>query len=106
MNMLDASFFKKKNTMENELPMIAGETETDYYIRKVKGLRQDLDHVLQRMKYPEKPTRERALAITKVQEGIMWLGMNLKELGAANPYPESYNPSNTIVEPTADNLKL
>ena len=32
--------------------------------------------------------------------------MNLKQLGAINPYPESKNPESTRVEPTADGLKL
>jgi hypothetical protein len=36
----------------------------------------------------------------------MWLGMDLKRLYEPNPYPNSYNPSNTVVEPTADGLKL
>ena len=36
----------------------------------------------------------------------MWLGMDLKDLGSKNPYPNSYNPANTIVDATADGLKL
>lgn len=52
------------------------------------------------------PSRERSLAITKVQEAIMWLGMDLKRLGTPTPYPQSYNPESPVVEPTADNLKL
>jgi len=42
----------------------------------------------------------------KLQESIMWLGMNLKRLNEPNPYPESYNPNNTKIAPTADDLKL
>jgi hypothetical protein len=77
-------------------------------IREVKQLRVELDGVLQRMKESERPYRgdARADAIKKVQEGIMWLGMELKELGAQNPYPNSYNPTNTLVDKTADGLKL
>lgn len=78
-------------------------------IRDVKTLRQLLDENLQQMKASRNLMiggRERSLAITKLQESIMWLGMELKELGAANPYPNSYDPSNTIVDPTADGLKL
>lgn len=70
-----------------------------------KTWRVDLDAILQRMKSGA-PSRERALAITKLQESIMWLGMDLKALNEPNPYPNSYTPSNTIVDPTADNLKL
>ncbi len=44
----------------------------------------------------------------------MWLGMRLKALNemqpdalkSPNPYPSSYDPTNTKVEPTADGLKL
>ena len=70
-----------------------------------KQVRVDLDETLQQLKKLA-PSRERALAITKTQEAIMWLGMDLKRIGAINPYPESYNPSNDIVAPTADGLKL
>lgn len=74
-------------------------------IVSTKHCRVELDKVLQSIKGLDS-SRETALAITKVQEGIMWLGMNLKRLGVTNPYPDSYNPDNTNVEPTADNLKF
>jgi hypothetical protein len=76
-----------------------------------KQLRKDIDENIQRLKILP-ASRERALAITKLQEGVMWLGMDLKRIGeenpgaAQNPYPDSKNPSNTIINPTADNLKL
>ncbi len=70
-----------------------------------KKLRVDLDAKLQELKSLT-PSRERSLAITKLQEAIMWLGMDLKRLNQPNPYPESYNPDNTTIEPTADNLQL
>lgn len=71
-----------------------------------KQLRKDTDAVIQRVK--ELPaSRERSLAITKLQEGVMWLGMDLKRLGEANPYPSSKDPSTgTAIEPTADGLKF
>lgn len=71
----------------------------------VKELRRDLDEILQRIK-KSNGRNEEWEATKKVTEGIMWLGMSLKRLGAENPYPNSKNPDNTIVEPTADNLKL
>lgn len=77
----------------------------DIHVKQIKSLRQGLDAQLQIMKTAPS-SREMSLAITKLQEGIMWLGMELKRLGEANPYPESYNPENTKIEPTADNLKL
>jgi hypothetical protein len=33
-------------------------------------------------------------------------GMALKYIGTPNPYPNSKDPSNTLVEPTADGLKM
>lgn len=76
------------------------------FIKETKQLRVDLDKILQRLKTSSRQSRERSLSITKIQESIMWLGMDLKELGTETPYPNSYNPDNTIVDPTADNLKL
>lgn len=70
-----------------------------------KQLRVAIDAQLQVLKNLI-PSRERSIAITKLQEAIMWLGMDLKRLNEPNPYPNSYNPSNTIIESTADNLKL
>lgn len=75
-------------------------------IKETKQFRKDLDVTLQYIKDSPYKSRERALAITKLQECIMWLGMDLKELGAPNPYPKSYDPTNSVVEPTADGLKL
>lgn len=71
-----------------------------------KRLRQDLDAKIQEVK--DLPaSRERSLTITKLQEAVMWLGMDLKRLGTANPYPSSKDPSTgTVIEPTADGLKL
>ena len=70
-----------------------------------KQLRKDTDAIIQRVKdYPA--SRERSIAITKLQEAVMWLGMDLKRLNEPNPYPNSKDPSNTKIEPTADGLKL
>ncbi len=71
-----------------------------------KTFRQDLDAVLQRVKNSPRKSRERSICVTKLQEAIMWLGMDLKDLGRENPYPNSYDPSNVIVDKTADNLTL
>jgi hypothetical protein len=75
-------------------------------IAETKQFRKDLDGVLQRIKSSLRGGRERSLAITKIQEAIMWLGMDLKDLGTPNPYPSSYDPTSPVVEPTADGLKL
>lgn len=79
--------------------------ETETLVKQNKQWRKDLDEVLQNIKSGS-PSRERSLSITKVQEAIMWLGMDLKRLNEPNPYPQSYNPDSPVVEKTADGLKL
>ena len=71
-----------------------------------KQLRKDTDDIIQRIK--ELPSsRERSISITKLQKGVMWLGMDLKRLNEANPYPDSKDPTTGAkIAPTADNLKL
>ncbi len=92
------------------------------HIAASKQYRKDLDEVLQRLKQDSNPkgpidrpvraSRERSIATTKLQEAIMWLGMDLKAIneespGAApDPYPESRNPASPRIEPTADGIKL
>jgi hypothetical protein len=94
-------------------------------VASTKQMRQDLDQVLQRLKIEcglkntppipvesQRNSRERSLAITKIQEAIMWLGMDLKAMheegvpATDNPYPKSYDPTSARIEPTADGLKL
>ena len=75
-------------------------------IPKVKQLRKDIDDVIQRVKTLDS-CREVSICITKLQEAVMWLGMDLKRIGDINPYPNSKDPSTgTKIEPTADNLKF
>jgi hypothetical protein len=80
-------------------------------IRYMKEKRQNLDGQIAGLKMWG-PTRERAIAITKLQEAVMWLGMDLKRIGEANPgfvkdpYPNSKDPSTARIDPTADGLKL
>ena len=71
-----------------------------------KRLRREIDAKIQEVK--DLPaSRERSLCITKLQEAVMWLGMDLKRLGTNNPYPSSKDPeTGTAIEPTADGLKL
>lgn len=76
-----------------------------FNIIKTKDLRKNLDEQLQECKKLA-GSREVSLAITKLQEAIMWLGMNLKALGEVNPYPNSKNSENTVVDKTANGLKL
>jgi len=88
--------------MEDLLDAIAPPTP----IIETKTFRVGLDNILQVIKESQRKSRERSLAVTRIEEAIMWLGMDLKALGSSNPYPNSYNPENTIVDPTADGLKL
>lgn len=71
-----------------------------------KQLRKAIDQNIQQVKMLP-ASRERSIAITKLQEAVMWLGMDLKRLNEPNPYPSSKDPSTgTQIEPTADGLKL
>lgn len=92
-------------------------------ITKAKEFRKDADELLQRMKehkhelvYCPKGSvladdmgeviAQHTLSIRDLESCIMRQGMALKYIGTPNPYPNSKDPSNTVVEPTADGLKL
>lgn len=79
---------------------------TEGRILIIKNYRRMLDEQLQSLKkFP--PSREVALAITNLQQSIMWLGMELKELaGGQSCYAHGYDPSNAQVDPPADGVKL
>ena len=74
-------------------------------ITNTKNARIQLDNVLSGVRELN-PSREVSIVVTKIQEAIMWLGMNLKALGTPDPYPNSRDVTNTIVDKTADGLKL
>ena len=94
--MSDLFDFTKGNTPE-------GTREQN--VKADKQLRVNLDAELQKMKALPK-SRETSISITKLQEAIMWLGMDLKRLNEANPYPDNYKPENTKIAPTADGMKM
>ena len=71
----------------------------------IKQLRKDIDDIIQRTKDLDS-CKETEIVVTKLQEAVMWLGMDLKRLNQPNPYPESKNPNSMRIEPTADGLKL
>ena len=80
--------------------------ENEVEIVENKRLRKEIDEKIQEVKNLPN-SRERSLCITKLQEAVMWLGMDLKRLGTENPYPSSKNPeTGSTIEPTADNLKF
>lgn len=75
-------------------------------IVNIKQLRKDIDDIIQRVCDLER-CRETSLSITKLEEAVMWLGMDLKRLNQPNPYPSSKDPSTgSKIEPTADGLKF
>lgn len=71
----------------------------------IKQCRKDIDEIIQKVRGLE-PCRETSLVITKLQEAVMWLGMDLKRLNQDDPYPHSKDPNSMIIEPTADGLKM
>lgn len=95
-------------------------------IATTKQFRKDADEILQRMKKYSQALKEyvrlnsgydnlvdggeviaqHIISTRDLESCIMRQGMALKYMGQPNPYPQSYNPSNTVVEPTADGLKL
>jgi len=99
---------------------------TEVAIAQTKTLRQDLDRTLTNLRcwsMPEYPgprapdavvrkSLPRTHAIMRIQEAIMWLGMDLKAIndenpGAApNPYPQSYDPTSSVIAPVSEGLKL
>lgn len=78
----------------------------------IKELRRDIDIHIQKIKGSAPCSPEKTLSMRKLQEAVMWLGMELKRIAEQNPetlknpYPDSKNPSNTNINPTADGLKL
>ena len=79
------------------------DAQTNNQVIMSKQVRIDTDDIIRRLHNME-GCREVSLAITKLQEGVMWMGMNLKRLREANPYPNSKNVNNETIEPTADKL--
>lgn len=76
-------------------------------VQKIKLLRQDGDALIQLVKTELPPSRELSIVVTKLQEAVMWLGMELKARNEPNPYPSSKDPNTgDVIEPTADGLKL
>lgn len=94
-------------------------------ITTAKQFRKDADALLQRMKEHTKSMRSQSqsgaapigddfpeaiaqhiISTRDLESCIMRQGMALKYIGNPNPYPNSKDPSNTIVEPTSDGLKM
>lgn len=100
----------------------------DQAIIAAKTFRKEADNLLQRMKEHHKElvdqverfndrsgkqfeearevVAQHTLSIRDLESCIMRQGMALKYIGTPNPYPNSKDPSNTVVEPTSDGLKM
>lgn len=76
-------------------------------IVKTKQFRKDIDGIVQSIQAELTKGQTADIAVIKLKEAVMWLGLHLKELGATNPYPHSKDPSTgDIVDETADGLKF
>ena len=74
-------------------------------IIQLKDQRVRIDALVQELK-KTKSSAEETLSYRFLQQAKHYLGEALSEIGAQNPYPNSMNPSNTIVDPTADVAKI
>lgn len=80
-------------------------------VGSIKCLRRDIDAIIQRVRALT-PSRETSLVVTKLQEAVMWLGMDLKRIAElhpgrfVDPYPRSKDPTSPVISPTADGLVL
>ena len=70
-------------------------------IAETKLLRKEMQDLYQTLETSARQSRPRSIARTKLEEASMWLGKDLQALGQANPYPNSHDPSNLTVDPTA-----
>ncbi len=76
-------------------------------IKEIKQHRKDLDEVLQRIRSGYGAGREQSLAIAKLQESIMWLGMQLKVFNDGQScYRDGYNPESAKVDPVSGGLEM
>lgn len=67
----------------------------------LKDFRVRVDALIEEMRIA-KGNAEETLAFRALQQAKHWCGESLREVGAQNPYPNSMNATNTIVDPTAD----
>lgn len=55
---------------------------------------------------PAEAMAQHMLSVRDLESAIMRQGMVLKSIGATNPYPNSKDPSNLVIEPTAEGLTM
>lgn len=85
--------------MTSNVELYSNEEATKLY----KTLRVEAEEVVVKLQsIKTNSPREHALAITKLQEYRMWLGMALSNVGEPYPYPNGNNPDSPYVDPKAD----
>jgi hypothetical protein len=73
-------------------------------ITKIREFHVSIDTLINSTKFLVK-SREIALCHTNLQRGKMWLGKSLASAGTENPYVNSSNPENKIIEPQAEHTE-
>lgn len=76
----------------------------DERILETKRIRRDLQDLMRRIE-TVMPSRVSCIAYERLEEGSMWLGKHLRGLADTDPYPNSMDPSNSIVDPEASELR-
>jgi len=103
--------------MEKEQAIIAAKTfrkEADELLQRMKDHGKELIEQMGKFDHRTGSAYEDArevvaqhtLSTRDLESCIMRQGMALKYIGTPNPYPNSKDPTNLVVEPTADGLKL
>jgi hypothetical protein len=88
-----------------EVPVAAVEVPVE--VADTKTWRRDISALVEIMKASARQSRSRSLAVTKLEESVMWLGKDLQELDnakpgvAPNPYPHSKDPTSPVIEKPA-----
>jgi len=76
-------------------------------VAQTKSVRLAVKELVESLNGAARKSRSRSLAITKLEEASMWLGKDLQELNEPNPYPNSHNPANPVIDaPAPEACKL
>ena len=73
----------------------------ELHVAFTKTLRVTIRDTVDNLNNSARKSRSRSLAITKLEEASMWLGKDLQELNEPNPYPNSHDPKDPKIDPTA-----
>jgi hypothetical protein len=70
-------------------------------VAETKAARLVIRGMVEDLSASQRKSRSRSLAVTKLEEASMWLGKDLQELNEPNPYPNSHDPGNPAIDPSA-----